>query len=447
MPTPEETTSAAWEAYIRAVRDNLNASFARASNARATLKRTRERLGLPFMIEQSGEGQIPAGAWNEGLDQDLLRAGSMVATLTRFADEAVAGKRKFGYDQDDELAFERLDGDFSRVEMRGGQPIEIENATNAPVRVTGTLGVLPPIVLGIIIVAAIVTTYFAVEQVCETIEHTAESKQIETVSTNGADLIKSGKATPEQVKALTESIYEGAAQVHTARALEKTEGKSEIPQTIRTVGYIALGLGALYVVWQLISRSGGGRAMVPARMLGNPFTLVLRDSFGDVHAAREQEAAAPENIERAAQDFADRLGFEPGEKFRVGLGQARDPGAARLRGDEPFEEGGTEWLYYLTVPRARMQENPTRRSGDVKVKINYRDAEDDYAGVVTWPGGSWRFEELRASPHWQSTHAVDSAETYDEVSRAALSFGADENEDIYAHADTDERGDFVVRRR
>lgn len=354
-----QATSAAWEAYIRAVRDNLNAAFTRATNARNTLKRTRERLGLPFMAEQSGEGQIPAGAWNEGLDQDLLRAGSMVATLTRFADESIAGTRRFGYDQDEELAFERLDGDFSRVEMRGGQPVEIENATNAPVRVTGTVGVLPPIVLGIVIVAAIVTTYFAVEQVCETVEHVAESKQIETLSTNGATLIKSGKATPEQVKALTDSIYEGAAQVHEARALEETKGKSEIPQTIRTVGYIALGLGALYILWQLVSRSGGGRASALARMM----------------------------------------------------------------------------------------ENPTRHSGDVKVKINYRDAEDDYAGVVTWPGGSWRFEELRASPHWQRTHAVDSAETYDEVSRAALSFGADENEDIYTYADMKESGEFVVRRR
>ena len=90
--------------------------------------------------------------------------------------------------------------------------------------------------------------------------------------------------------------------------------------------------------------------MVPARLLENPFTLVLRDRYGDVHAYRSQKDGTPENIERAAHDFSDRLGFEPGERYRVGLGQARDPGAARLRGDESYAEGGTEWLYYLTVP-------------------------------------------------------------------------------------------------
>jgi hypothetical protein len=349
---------AAWQAYVLALRDDLGASFARASAARKSLQSTRERLGLPFIVDP-GEGAVRTGAWDSGLEQNFKELGSMVATLTRFANEAIEGKRKLGFDGQDQLAFERNEGDFSRVEVQNnGRPVEIENATNQPVRVTGTVGVLPPLVIGIIAVAAAITTYFVVAEVCETVENVIESKQIETVSMQQTEQLKSG-ATPEQVKALTDSIYEGAATVHEARAAEATAGRSEIPQTIRTVGFIALGLGALYIVAMLLTRRGGGGALATSRML----------------------------------------------------------------------------------------DNPVRRSGDVKVNIRYRDAQDDYAGTVTWPGGSWRFAELRTSPHWQRTHAVDSAETYDEAARAALSFGANENEDIYAHADTDDRGEFVVRRR
>jgi hypothetical protein len=352
-------TAAAWESYVRALRDDVNVSFSRASRAREALKRVRERLGLPFMAEQSGEGQVPLGAWAADLEQQFLELGSMVATLTRFADDAIEGRRRLGFDAQGGLALERLDSDATRVEIRGGRPIEIENATGEPVRVTGTVSALPPIVLGVIVVAAAVATYFAVAEVCDTVEKVAVQKQIETVKVEQTKQLQAG-ATPEQVKALTDSIYDGAATVHQAQAAESTAGKSEIPQTIRTVGFIALGLAALYIVAQFVGRRGGvGGALAPARLL----------------------------------------------------------------------------------------ENPVRRSGDVKVNVRYRDAEDDYAGTVSWPGGSWRFEQLRPSPFWQQTHAADSSETYDEVSRAALSFGADENEEIYAHADTDERGEFVVRRR
>jgi hypothetical protein len=350
--------AAAWETYVRALRDNLTLSFARASAARATLKATRERLGLPFMVGP-GEGAARTGAWDSGLEQDFIELGSMVATLTNFADDAIAGRRKLGFDQGDQLAFERLDGDFSRVEVRNGRPVQVENATGNPVVVTGTVSALPALVVGLIAVAAAVTTYFVVAEVCDTVENVAETKQIETLSANSVELIKTGRATPEQAKAINDSIYQGAATVHEARAAEATAGRSEIPQTIRTIGFVALGLAALYIVAQFFMRRGGGGALVPARML----------------------------------------------------------------------------------------ENPVRRSGDVRVNIKFRDREDDYAGTVTWPGGRWRFDQLRLSPHMRGRIAADSSQAYDEAARAAISFGADEHEEIYAHADLDDRGEVKLSRR
>lgn len=354
--TDTSATAAAWEAYVRALRDRVNDSFQRATAARATLKRVREQLGLPFMVEQSGEGQAPLGAWGADLDQQFLEVGSMVATLSRFADEAIAGKRRLGTDAEGALGLERLDSDATRIEIRGGRPVEIENATNQPIRITGTVSALPAILIGVIVVAAALTTYFAVETICETVEKVAEQKMVETFKVETTKQIQAG-ATPAQIKALDDSIFDGAAEVHKARAVEKTQGKSEIPQTIRTVGYVALGLGALYIVAQLLTRRGGGLAT------------------------------------------------------------------------------------------ARLLENPTRRSGDVRVNIRYRDREDDYAGTVKWPGGSWRFDQLRLSPYLRERIAVDSSQAYDEAARAAISFGADEHEDIYGYANTDDRGEVLVSRR
>jgi hypothetical protein len=354
--TDTAATAAAWEQYIAALRDDVSDAFKRASDARATLKRVRERLGLPFFAEQSGEGQSPLGAWGADLDQQFLEVGSMVATLTRFADDAIAGRRRLGTDAQGALGLERLEGDATRIEIRGGRPVEIENATNQPIRVTGTVSALPAIVVGVIVVASVIAAYFAVTEVCETIEKVAEQKTIETVKVEQTKQLAAG-ATPEQVKALTDSIYDGAADVHKARAVEAGAGKSEIPQTIRTVGFIALGLGALYIVAMLLTRRGGGLAT------------------------------------------------------------------------------------------ARLLENPVRRSGDVKVNIKYRDAQDDYAGTVSWPGGRWRFTDLHSSPYLKSREPVDSSRTYDEMARAALSFGANEEEDIYVYGVTNERGDFVVTRK
>jgi hypothetical protein len=351
--------SVAWEAYVRALRGNLNAAWMRALNARNSLKNIRERLGLPF-ISAGGEG-APPGGWDEGLEQNFREISSMVATLSRFADEALAGGRRL-VSSNGTLGFERLPADFTRVDVvvQNGleRPVEVENATDRPVVVTGTVGALPPIVIGAIAIAAAITTYFVVEQVCETVENVAEQKTFETLSNNQTRQIEQG-ATPEQAKALTDSLYEGAAQVHEARAMEAAAGRSEIPQTIRTVGFIALGLAALYIVAQLFTRRGGGTALAPARML----------------------------------------------------------------------------------------DNPVRRSGDVRVNIKFRDAEDDYAGTVTWPGGRWRFDGLRLSPFMRSRIAADSSQAYDEAARAAISFGADANEEILGHADFDDRGEVVVRRR
>jgi hypothetical protein len=361
--SPQVADVAAWEAYVRAIRDDMSGAWSRAAQARGALQQIRERLGLPFMVE-AGETTARLGAWDAGLEQNFVELGSMVATLSRFADQSLAGQRRLGADDSGVFGFEQLPGDATRVEvqMLNGRPrpVEIDNATNQPVMVTGTVGAFPPILIGIAVVAAALTVYLVVTQVCETVENVAQTKQAETLANAQTEQIKRG-ATPEQAKALTESILKGQASVSEARAAETAARRQlpALPAGLTTLGFIALGIAGIWLVSRFIGRGGAG-APAMARMLGNP----------------------------------------------------------------------------------------VRRSGDARVRINYRDEFDDYAGVITWPGGRWHFDQLRASPHWQRTHAVDSSVTYDEMARSALSFGSNEREEIFNFADYDfDRDTFIVKRR
>lgn len=81
--------------------------------------------------------------------------------------------------------------------------------------------------------------------------------------------------------------------------------------------------------------------------------IVLRDRFGDVHAQSLRDGEAnPEAIKAQAADFAESLGFEPGESYKIGLSAVRDPGAARLGESRDYGDGGIEWLYDAEIPEA-----------------------------------------------------------------------------------------------
>lgn len=79
------------------------------------------------------------------------------------------------------------------------------------------------------------------------------------------------------------------------------------------------------------------------------WTLCIKDRFGDVHATRCVLEADPENVEAAAREFARDMAVEDGETIKVGVGQPKDPGLARLRDGIPYADGGIDWLYDMPI--------------------------------------------------------------------------------------------------
>lgn len=243
---------AAWDSYLRGLATNLQSAWDRALSAHHTLHKVRTTLGLPFIVDRVTEAGATPGAWASDLEQQMLELQVMVQTLVGAANDTVAGKRQLGWnDQTNDFEIERLPEDAVRIETRNGRPVLIGNMTNEPVEVTGSLGIAPIVWVGIAAVAA-VATYFIVEEACKTVETVAKQKTYQTLSNHQHDLVTSGKATPEQAAKMTETILTGAKELEEAEAI-KTEATSPLMKTITTVSFVALGLGVLYVVAQVIA--------------------------------------------------------------------------------------------------------------------------------------------------------------------------------------------------
>jgi hypothetical protein len=62
--------------------------------------------------------------------------------------------------------------------------------------------------------------------------------------------------------------------------------------------------------------------------------VLLRDRFGDVHAAEIRGEVTQANVFAVARDFLDSFCADDGEELELALCHARDAGAARLKWGE-----------------------------------------------------------------------------------------------------------------
>lgn len=92
----------------------------------------------------------------------------------------------------------------------------------------------------------------------------------------------------------------------------------------------------------------------------------------------------------------------------------------------------------------------TRYTGSLKLSITL-DSTDTYSVTLSGLAGTNYFGRLRGlglSPHMASKVALDSAEAYDAIAKAAVTFaGAEKGADVYAHADCDDGGGAIIRRK
>lgn len=258
---------AAWGAYLGALRDKIQSSKASAVSAYNTLKQVRENLGLPFF---GGGGENPdLGAWSQDLEQQAVDILEMSKICVSAADDAIAGKRKLIWDDKvEDFAVEGFPSDKLRIQYDGsGTPVLVDGA-GYPQHASGQVG-FPPIVFGAIAVGAVVQAvgiYLIVDKALDTIQVVANQKTEKTVAEatkKHADLVAQGKATPAEAEALNNSIYKGATDLRKAATEPKAKQTADIADAVKTLAWVGLGIGVLYVVAQVIR--GGGGVLAAAR--------------------------------------------------------------------------------------------------------------------------------------------------------------------------------------
>ncbi len=269
---------AAWGQYVAGLRDAVATAKSSAVAAYNTLKQVRTNLGLPFYATVSGE-KIEEGSWSEDLDQQAVDATAMANLLTAAADDVLAGKRKLLWDDKvQDFAIEGFPTDLLRLQKNAnGDPILVD-ASGTTQHVKGQVGIAPVILFGAVVVLALVQAlviYLVVKKALETLQVIAEQKTQRTLAEAAkkhADLVASGKATPDEAANLNKSIYSGATELQKAQTQSKAPQDDQFQQTVRTLGYIALGLGVLYVIVRLVPTPAGRGALAlnPRRESADP---------------------------------------------------------------------------------------------------------------------------------------------------------------------------------
>lgn len=263
----------AWAQMIAALRDSTQASWNSAKKSYLTLKKIREDLDLPWMAGPGGEGNVAnIGAWAPDLDQQAVDAMVMTDIAVAAANDVLQNKRKLIWNPAiNDFGIEALPTDPVHIEVINGKPTLVL-ASGGPTHGQGTIGILPLLVAAGAVVTVVqgLVVYELIKETNATLRTITEQKTIQTLSNNQVKMIEKG-ATPEQAAAATKAVTDGATAIKEAEAkVEAAKGTGgpvdQWTNLIKTGGFIALGLGALYIVAQLVPK-GGVRRTAPAMPL------------------------------------------------------------------------------------------------------------------------------------------------------------------------------------
>jgi len=251
LGAPEDMDLKAWEKYLRAIRNQTVHSWNLARGAYLALEEVREAFGLPLVVE--GEAaSIPGGALTSAQNQDFLELAALNVFLAEIMDDVLSERRRFGYVEDSEdLGIELLDSDRVMVGVVNNSPRLVGVSSGDPVPVSGTIGIHPAVIIGGFLAASLVATYFIVDSANQKAKAVAEQKTLQTVAEAQKAMVVSGKATPEEAKKMTDAIFTGATQLEEARG-KSEEGRSDIPKTLVTVGWLAVGVAGLFFLSKTI---------------------------------------------------------------------------------------------------------------------------------------------------------------------------------------------------
>ena len=274
-PTSSSTAEAIG-AYVASLRDTVVASKAAAINAYNGLKTVRADLDLPFMSGPVGEGGGDGNGWSPDLEQQAVDITAMANLLIAAADDVLNQKRRLFWDDKlQNFAIEGFATDTLRLQTdANGVPVLVDASGN-PQHVTGQVGVAPVIVFGVVALALVqaLILYLLIDQALKTVQVIAEQKTQKTLADavkKHADLVATGKATAEDAAKLNKSMYDGATSLQKEQTSSQAAKKGFESDTLKTLGYIALGLGILYAIVKLVPTPAQRGMLLPSPVKSNP---------------------------------------------------------------------------------------------------------------------------------------------------------------------------------
>lgn len=280
----------AWGAYVAALRDKVAGKKSDVVQAYNTLKKVREQVGLPFMGGAAGEGGAPdTGAWAPDLEQQAVDIMAMGTLCVSALGDVLAKKRRLMWDDmRNDFAVEGLPGDVVRLQVDGANNPVLVDSSGQVTHVTGQVGEPVTLIFGVAVALAVIQTVALVVIVwkaLDALETVVVQKTERTAAETAkkyADLVEQGKLTPAQAKGLTDAVYTGAKGLREEERKKKDVDK-DWQDTLKTLGYVALGVGILYVIVKYIP-APAPRSAAALPLAGNP-----RREEADTHAATELE--------------------------------------------------------------------------------------------------------------------------------------------------------------
>lgn len=264
--TSDTSSPEAMASVLAGLSAQVVSSRTAAVGAYNTLKSVRETLDLPFIVAPGGEGSDPNG-WSPDLEQQAVDIIAMATVCKTAADDAVAGKRRVVWDDKlQDWGIEGFPSDLVRLQLGPNNvPVLVDQSGNAT-HVSGQVGI-PQLLIGGAVVLTLVqalVVYLLVSQALKTLQVLAQQKTERTLAEAmkaHADLVAQGKATPEQAMKLDEAAGKAQTDLAHEHAEQNKEPSSEIPGMVKTLAWVALGVGILYVVGRTLPAFGGQSAV------------------------------------------------------------------------------------------------------------------------------------------------------------------------------------------
>lgn len=266
----------AYEAYFGALNQRVQDGLRQADDAWETYNKVCGKLGAVLQFTQAEQ------LW-------AAEVGGAAKLLDVVTLDVINGKRKVGYNaQLEDFEIESLPGDLKRLVLQPAAPgfalIPITGGEGGTVD-----GLLPLVWAGVAVsVVQAAAVYLVVAESTDALKVIAQKRTEKTIAETAGSyskLVAEGKATPEQAKQLTDSLYTGSVELAKAAPPvppeDTTGGKiKSVTSTIEKVAWIALGGVVLYGAFRigstLLEQRGAKAARGPYR--SNPPRLTEAQS-------------------------------------------------------------------------------------------------------------------------------------------------------------------------